>query len=283
MKEAYEQEATRRRAAWMLKHSEKSTTAAGKRPKVVVDDSDATDDEDVPLSKRRELHKQRDGASTGAPTAAVSGKLPPAVEQAMLAAYEAMNATKQAEEDKWKKRAEKAEKKMEEVIRDGESHVYSKQCELNSVAHERDRLRADVAALNFDVASRDGTIGELKADLEEAESKYQIAETEKDHAWDMCDKQTEVAGERLQRMLKTYDARRRGAKPLSEKSGCVACMCETAVWACSPCGHLVFCDKCKDEPSIASTERCPICREHHFGGDHGFLKIRSSGIDVYDE
>ena len=71
--------------------------------------------------------------------------------------------------------------------------------------------------------------------------------------------------------------------PLTQASGCAVCLDAVAEWACVPCGHMVACNRCKSNPAIWDTEKCPICNEFHFPGDHGLLRIYNSGIEFSDE
>ena len=72
------------------------------------------------------------------------------------------------------------------------------------------------------------------------------------------------------------DAERGGPKPMNERSGCVFCMTEAAVWACLPCGHLVACEGCARRVYVVQRRKCPVC----CGDNPTFARIFSSGIDI---
>mgnify|MGYP006178523469 CR=1 FL=1 len=80
----------------------------------------------------------------------------------------------------------------------------------------------------------------------------------------------------------SLSTRARGGRAalLTQAAGCAVCLEGVAEWACVPCGHLVACNKCKDNDAIWLSEKCPICAEFHFPGDHGLLKIFHSGIEL---
>ena len=282
---AYQHEAKRLREALNLAPGEMPLpkgNKSGKRPKVAEDSDETEGEDDAPLAPRVAFKKPAQLAGGGG--ASGSGKLPPAVEQAMLAAYEAMNATKSDEATKWKRRCERAE--FNETNLKAELDASKERLLLLERANEGRQkmltvLRAEKNDLSMKFDAVDNEANKLGVSLEKAKIDLEAAKDEAERAWLVSTKSIAVSNECVQRLKRKRDEERGGEQPLEEQAGCVVCLGErVACWACSPCGHLVYCDSCKDVPSIADKERCPLCGEHHFGNDHGLLKIHSSGIPV---
>lgn len=245
----------------------------------------SSDDDDAPLSSRAFLQKK--------PKAAPAK--PSAVDDAMRNLKKALMGDERAlEVRKWKNRAEVTELEREaarakvfELEQSNECleksiEAFEKRisCQTSTIATKNETIKAHVAAID----ALDDKVSMLRASLETAERNYADAEAESTRGWAAATKAIGVSGLMVLRLKRVRDGARGGEQPLEEKAGCVACAGEKAAcWACSPCGHLVFCDECKDEPAIADKQRCPICAEHHFGQDHGLIKIRSSGIPVDKE
>jgi len=95
---------------------------------------------------------------------------------------------------------------------------------------------------------------------------------------------TRLASDAVQRLCTSNEQWRGKPKPLTEKSGCAVCLTAVASWACVPCGHLIFCDDCKDRDHVFESGKCPLCNQDRLGpGDHGLLKIHTSGVELYED
>jgi hypothetical protein len=95
---------------------------------------------------------------------------------------------------------------------------------------------------------------------------------------------TRLASDAVQRLCTSNEEWRGKPKPLTERSGCAVCLTEVATWACVPCGHLIFCDDCKDRDHVFESGKCPLCNQDRLGpGDHGLLKIHTSGVELYED
>jgi len=94
---------------------------------------------------------------------------------------------------------------------------------------------------------------------------------------------TRLASDAVQRLCTSNEEWRGKPKPLTERTGCAVCLTAEAQWACVPCGHLIFCNDCKDNSAVFESDKCPLCNQPRLGaGDHGLLKIHSSGVELYD-
>ena len=95
---------------------------------------------------------------------------------------------------------------------------------------------------------------------------------------------TRLTSDAVKRLCSSNEQWRGKPKPLTERTGCAVCLTAEAQWACVPCGHLIFCNDCKDNSAVFESDKCPLCNQPRLGaGDHGLLKIHSSGVELYDE
>jgi len=249
-------------------------------------DDEGDDEDNAPLSRRASVtvKRKKHGSSSGGD----GGDLPPELHAAMLTAYNGMRASQRKELDRAAKELAATKVNLANV-----TDLYEK---------ER-KLALDLKECNSEIAKGNDTLWkkltEMTAAKDAAEAQLENAELAKENVEaKLATAQGERDDERVantaavkgmataimtiqRRMVEATDAARGGPKPAHEKSGCVCCLSETAVWAIVPCGHLVVCDGCK--PQVAEMKKCPQCREPHLGNDHGFLKVYSSGIDVFDE
>ena len=93
-----------------------------------------------------------------------------------------------------------------------------------------------------------------------------------------------MASDAVKRLCSSNEQWRGKPKPLTERTGCAVCLTAEAQWACVPCGHLIFCNDCKDNSAVFESDKCPLCNQPRLGaGDHGLLKIHSSGVELYGE
>ena len=119
---------------------------------------------------------------------------------------------------------------------------------------------------------------------EEAEKQLRTVQVERGKDAILLKAATRLASDAVQRLCTSNEQWRGKPKPLTEKSGCAVCLTAEAQWACVPCGHLIFCDACKDNSAVFEGEKCPLCNQARLGpGDHGLLKIHSSGVELYAE
>jgi len=268
--------------------------AEGKRKKPVVITDDSTDDDDaVPLShklvqKPNQKSPQKAVSNAGASSSSSSiddaGDMPPELQAVMLQAYNGMRKAQKQKEDNLLADLQQANDTTEKFRR------LSEDCQKE--AHRRRE--------EFDVAKR--RVGELESELnaatierdhfEEENTKQQRrteeAETDRDKAIARASESdaavfsmAKATTTMCRRMVEATDAARKRRKLAHEKSGCACCLDKTAVWAVVPCGHLVVCDGCK--PRIENNNKCPLCNGDTLGGDHGFLRIYTSGVDVFED
>ena len=115
----------------------------------------------------------------------------------------------------------------------------------------------------------------------EMEASFEHTKKNTDDAEETIFRMAETMTKMRRRLVEATDNARGARKPEQEKNGCVCCLTNTAVWAMVPCGHVVVCDTCK--PRIANDRTCPQCRTEHLGAEQGFLKLWTSGIDIFDE
>ena len=279
--------------------------AEGKKRQVAHPDDEDDDEDNAPLSRRAGVtvkRKKRVTWGAGASTAAASssganncGDLPPELQAAMLTAYNGMRESQRQEMVKANKRILELQLRVDGYQKNLASvtGLYETERELTMKLSGANKSFIE----NIETLQKDNRGLETAREL--AENQRNNMQFELDQAKDAVIKaDMQLASEQVantaaiqgmataimtiqRRMVEATDAARGGPKPAHEKSGCVCCLSDTAVWAIVPCGHLVVCDGCK--PQVAEMEKCPQCREPHLGNDHGFLKVYSSGIDVFDE
>ena len=193
--------------------------------------------------------------------------------QTGLAAFEEHTRTDQTELERLKRKLDIAERgytrleKANEELQKAQEGLCANLCErMDKIAE----LEKDLDAAN---AGRDAALErqmELQAENERNQEMMSLAST--------------TAAQAVKRLCTSNEKWRGQPKPLSEKSGCAVCLTNMASWACVPCGHLIFCDDCKDQAHVFDGIKCPLCRQDRLGpGDHGLLKIHTSGVELYDD
>ena len=262
------------------------------RPVVAQDDSS---DDDEPLVRkvpvktvvRKPLYKpsakcaqKQSSSSCGTDD---GSDMPPELQAVMLQAYNGMRKAQKQKEESLLADLQQANKNTEDykiLAHDWEKEARKKRQELDGATQR-------ISDLNNELTNMTSNHNQLRTDVTVLGKRAVDAEADRDTALERArDSDAAVFGmakattTMCRRMVEATDASRKRAKPMYEKAGCVCCLDQTAVWAIVPCGHLVVCDGCK--PRIENDDKCPQCRGDTLGGDHGFLRIYSSGVDIFE-
>lgn len=160
--------------------------------------------------------------------------------------------------------------------------------DLRDQLRQSDAIRAELANKRAELeqelieARGEAFAAEQRAD--EAVTERITAQVERAKDAVLLKAATRLASDAVQRLCTSNEQWRGKPKPLTEKSGCAVCLSAVASWACVPCGHLIFCDDCKDRDHVFESGKCPLCNQERLGpGDHGLLKIHTSGVELYED
>ena len=163
------------------------------------------------------------------------------------------------------KRMQKEEEERLEEIKGQREQLEANAAELKTNAYILNQAQREQDGVRRVQEAMGNQIRTLLCKIEESEKMVQ----------DMCNVVTTMG----HRTVEAVNVARGGQKPTSEKSGCVICMQETAVWAMIPCGHMIACEGCAQDMSRwIGFDKCFICSDT----DQTFMRIFSSGIDVFD-
>ena len=154
-----------------------------------------------------------------------------------------------------------------------------------------EELEKTQEGLSATLRDREDKIARIEKDLDAADAARTAAlerqrelEAENGRNQEVMALASMTAAQAVRRLCTSNEKWRGQPKPLSEKSGCAVCLTNMASWACVPCGHLIFCDDCKDQAHVFDGDKCPLCRQDRLGpGDHGLLMIHTSGVELYDD
>ena len=160
--------------------------------------------------------------------------------------------------------------------------------DLRQKLRASDALRAELANKCDELRQeRDEAVEDNKAalqDMLDAKADLQTERVGRAKDATLLKAATRLASDAVQRLCTSNEEWRGKPKPLTERTGCAVCLTAEAQWACVPCGHLIFCNDCKDNSAVFEGDKCPLCNQPRLGaGDHGLLKIHSSGVELYGE
>merc|ERR1719285_864161 len=134
---------------------------------------------------------------------------------------------------------------------------------------ERDQLMRQLEALTEELEDKEIELEDKDAELSESlkehrQAQFQAQETNKQLISFYVNEMRNVTAEndRLKKELGAVSPP--ASNDPEEGYECTMCLDAPCTYACVPCGHMILCSECHDDPSTGIIKECYICRSHVF-------------------